>query len=253
MKRIIISTDSINVYGYRLLSAGCDLSLYTVNPVLLYMHERGIIIGKIKDIKIENGQITGEPEFAPTNLGKEKQLLYEQGFLNMASVWAEPVEWSEDTTLMLTGQTGPTVTKWILKETSLVDVAGNKDCIRLVHSDGSEFKLSDFQQSLNIKDSQMKKIALFFKLSDSASEDAILTEAQKLADTNADLSQKLAAKTTEATTLAADNKKLSDQIAAGKLADFEKLLNDPKKKLTDGQKATYKKLLKPAPMPLPKL
>lgn len=241
MRRIILSTDSVNVYGYRLLSDGCDLSLFTVNPVLLYMHERGVIIGKWKDVKIENGQITAEPVFAKTAKGKEAQQLYEEEMLNMASVWAEPIEWSEDTSLMIPGQTGATVTKWILKEASLVDVAGNKDCVKLVNNDGSEFKLSDLKKPLKT-DSEMKKIALFLKLSDSASEDAILEAVQRVHTEHADLTQKLADKTTEATGLATENKSLKEQIKARKLADFDALLNDPAKKLTDAQKATYKKL-----------
>lgn len=242
MRRIIISTGSVNVYGYRLISDGCDLGLFEHNPVLLYMHERGLIIGKWRDIKIENGHITAEPVFAKTDKAKECQQLYEDEMLNMASVWAEPIEWSEDAALMLPGQTGPTVTKWILKEASLVDVAGNKDCIKLVHNDGSEFKLSDFQKPIFNNNSNMKKIALFFKLSDSASEDAVMAEVQKLADTNGDLAKKLADKATEATNLAAENAGLKKQIEDGRKAEFQKLLDNPAKKLTDSQKATYLKL-----------
>lgn len=50
-KRIIISDESVNCYGTWVKTDGVDISQYERNPVLLWMHWRGIIIGCIKDIK----------------------------------------------------------------------------------------------------------------------------------------------------------------------------------------------------------
>ena len=40
MKEVIISTEAVNSYGSRVLTAGIDLSQYERNPVLLWMHRR---------------------------------------------------------------------------------------------------------------------------------------------------------------------------------------------------------------------
>lgn len=58
-----ISNDSLNSYGTRVLTAGMDVEQYMRNPVLLYMHERGSVIGYVKDIRIENDEVTGELVF----------------------------------------------------------------------------------------------------------------------------------------------------------------------------------------------
>lgn len=62
-KRIVISDESVNCYGTWISTAGMDISQYEKNPVLLWMHWRGVIIGCIKDVKKEEGRVTGEPYF----------------------------------------------------------------------------------------------------------------------------------------------------------------------------------------------
>ena len=51
-KRVRISNDRINCYGTRVLTSGLDISQYEKNPVLLYMHQRGTVIGRVKNIKM---------------------------------------------------------------------------------------------------------------------------------------------------------------------------------------------------------
>lgn len=53
MKRVRISNNSLNSYGSRVLTEGMDVQQYCRNPVLLYMHERGNVIGYVKDLKVE--------------------------------------------------------------------------------------------------------------------------------------------------------------------------------------------------------
>ena len=57
-RRVRISNDSLNSYGSRVLTAGMNVEQYCRNPVLLYMHERGNVIGYVKDLKSENGEVT---------------------------------------------------------------------------------------------------------------------------------------------------------------------------------------------------
>lgn len=62
-ERVRISNESVNCYGTRILTSGIDLAQYQRNPVLLYMHERGKVVGLVKDLKVEGQDVTGELVF----------------------------------------------------------------------------------------------------------------------------------------------------------------------------------------------
>ena len=57
-KRVRISNDRLNSYGTRVLTSGMDTEQYSRNPVLLYMHERGNVIGYVKDLEVKDGEVT---------------------------------------------------------------------------------------------------------------------------------------------------------------------------------------------------
>ena len=48
MARIRISDETLNCYGTWIRTEGVDLAQYQKNPVMLWMHWRGVIIGTIK-------------------------------------------------------------------------------------------------------------------------------------------------------------------------------------------------------------
>lgn len=52
-KRARLTDDSLNTHGGRVMTAGIELAQYERNPVLLYMHERGKVIGYIKDLEYD--------------------------------------------------------------------------------------------------------------------------------------------------------------------------------------------------------
>lgn len=62
-KRVRISNESVNSYGTRVLTSGINIEQYNRNPVLLYMHERGQVIGLVRDLRVENDELTGELVF----------------------------------------------------------------------------------------------------------------------------------------------------------------------------------------------
>ncbi len=68
-KEFVISTSRVNCYGTRVLTGGIDLEQYTKNPVLLYMHRRGIfgdntlVLGSTVNIRIDGDRLIGEPDF----------------------------------------------------------------------------------------------------------------------------------------------------------------------------------------------
>lgn len=141
MKRVRISNDSLNDYGSRVLTKGMNVAQYQRNPVLLYMHERGNVIGYVKDVKVENDEVTGELVFDEvTELSKRCKKQFEFGSIRMVSAGIDILELSEKPDVLLQGQTCPTVTKSKLFEVSLVDVGANDDAI-VMRKDGEQVTL----------------------------------------------------------------------------------------------------------------
>lgn len=187
MKRVRITNESLNSYGFRVLTAGVDTTQYQRNPVLLYMHERGKIIGYMKDLRVENGEITGEPVFdEATELSRQCKKQFEVGSLRMVSCGLDPIETSDAAELLVEGQTRPTLTKCRLVEVSLVDIGANDDAI-VMKGDGTVIELGkDGDCTLPLLNNQLKEetmdlkaIALKLGLAETADESAIL---QKIAE-----------------------------------------------------------------------
>ena len=140
-KRVRISNESLNSYGTRVLTAGMNVEQYNRNPVLLYMHERGQVIGYVKDLKVEGGEVTGELMFdEATELSRRCKKQWEFGSLKMVSAGIDILELSEAPEHLVQGQTSPTISKSKLFEVSLVDIGANDDAIRL-HKDGKRIEL----------------------------------------------------------------------------------------------------------------
>jgi len=135
-KRVRLTNDRLNSYGYRVLTEGVDMEQYERNPILLYMHNRGQVIGVVKDLKRENGEITGELAFdEATELSRQCRKQWEFGSLRMVSIGFNVIETSDAPEHIAAGQRFPTVTRSQLHEVSLVDIGANNDAIRL-YKDG---------------------------------------------------------------------------------------------------------------------
>lgn len=142
-KRVRISNESVNCYGTRILTSGMDLTQYQRNPVLLYMHERGTVVGMVKDVKVEGTDVTGELVFdEATDLSKQLKKQWEFGSLKMVSANIQIVETSDDKTQLAEGQTRPTITRSKLFEVSVVDIGGNDDALVLSSEDGKKISLA---------------------------------------------------------------------------------------------------------------
>ena len=140
-KRVRITNESVNSYGFRVLTDGIDLEQYRRNPVLLYMHERGNVIGYVKDLQAGGGEVSGELVFdEASELSRRCKKQYEVGSLRMVSIGLDPKETSDAKELLLEGQTRPTVTKSKLVEVSLVDIGANDDAI-VMKNDGQRVEL----------------------------------------------------------------------------------------------------------------
>lgn len=183
-KKVRISNSSLNCYGTRVLTSGVDLTQYKRNPVLLYMHRRGLVIGRMENIRVEGDDIVGEPffdEVTPESQQYKKQ--WDAGTLKMVSANFDIIALSDDSNDLLPGQYRPTVTKSKLTEVSIVDIGGNDDAIVLTH-EGKELKLAAGEQNdfLPLLDNSknegqmkdLKAIALALGLPETAEEKEIL-------------------------------------------------------------------------------
>lgn len=180
-KRVRITNDSLNSYGTRVLTSGMDTAQYRRNPVLLFDHRRGDVIGLVKDLRTEGNEITGELVFdEATELSVRCKKQYEFGSLRMVSVGIDIKETSDDPRLLVEGQTRPTITKSKLVEVSLVDIGSNDDAI-VLHKDGERITLGKdgecplplLNNQPNNQKMEKKQIALLLGLPETADEAAI--------------------------------------------------------------------------------
>lgn len=195
--RVRLTNDTLNSYGYRVLTDGVDITQYERNPILLYMHNRGKAIGLIKDIKKENGEITGELAFdEATELSTQCKKQWDFGSLRMVSIGFEVIETSDAVELIVPGQRYATVTKARLIEVSLVDIGANNDAIRL-HKDGQLITLSEggdcplprlnHKPTNNQPQMDIKTLALTLGLPETADEAAVNAKLAELKTANDDV------------------------------------------------------------------
>lgn len=215
--RVRISNERLNSYGTRVLTSGLDLTQFKRNPVLLYMHERGKVIGLVKDIEVEDGEVSGELVFdEATELSRQCKKQFEFGSLKMVSAGLDVLELSSDSDLLAEGQTKKTVTKSKLYEVSVVDIGSNDDAL-VLRKDGKTLNLydnpctvewleisEDYEKNKSTNKSEremeLKKLALQLGLQEGAVE--------------ADVEQKLG----ELLSLAKENEELKKEKAALELS-----------------------------------
>ena len=189
-KRVRISNERLNSYGPRVLTSGMDVAQYSRNPVLLYMHERGEVIGYVKDVAVEGDEVTGELMFdEATELSRRCKKQWEFGSLKMVSAGLDILELSESPEHLVAGQTSPTITKSKLFEVSLVDIGANDDAI-ILRREGRQITMGKDSESplpkLNIhkkkegKEMEIKTIALQIGLPETATEAEVIRKLSEL-------------------------------------------------------------------------
>jgi hypothetical protein len=200
-KRVRITNDGLNDYGGRVLTSGMDISRYEKNPVLLYMHNRGQVIGCLKDIKREGDAITAELDFDEvTELSKQCKKQWDYGSLKAVSVGIDILEMSDETQYIMPGQTAATVTKCRLYEVSLVDIGSNEDAL-VLRKDGKLVTLGKGSNPLpsiktqNRKEMDIKTLAHQLGLPETADEAAVTAKIDALLAAEKSNAELLKAKT----------------------------------------------------------
>ena len=199
--RVRLTNDSLNSYGTRVLTDGLDIEQYNRNPVLLWMHQRGQVIGTVTDLMREHGEITGLLNFdEASELSQRCKKQWEFGSLRMVSVGIDILEWSNDPYLAVEGQTMATITKSKLTEVSVVDIGANDDAIRLNYQ-GQQLNLSaggacplpslynqsNQPQSTYPTEMDTKVLALKLGLPEGADETAIYAKIDEIKATSAEV------------------------------------------------------------------
>lgn len=232
MKRIVISDESINSYGFWVVTDGIDTTAFQKNPVMLWNHNRDghgtvnaqLPIGFWKDLRVENGVLTGEPVFDETDefAVKIKQK-YESGVLNACSMGFMPLEWSDAPEMLKEGQTVATVTRCRMLEASICDIPSNANATVVLYDENSKtINLSDLPNKAigpKINHINMKEIALKLGLAENADPQACVDAIQLKDDQIATLK-------TENATLKAKVKGFEKAEAEARKQEVTKLLDD---------------------------
>ncbi len=146
----LLSDESINSYGTRVLTDGIQLDDYKRNPVVLWNHIRAwsdkedqvLPIGKVVKIWKDGDKLYGDIEFdAKDAFAVKIANKVEQGIIRACSISISVITTSEDEAVLVHGQTRPTVMESRLREVSVVDIPANKNCVRLF-DDGTGAELS---------------------------------------------------------------------------------------------------------------
>lgn len=232
MKRIVISDESLNCYGFWILTSGIVLDAFNKNPVMLWNHNRDesgsvnaqLPIGYWKDLRVEDGKLTAEPVFDETDeFAVRIKKKYEAGVLNACSMGFRVIEWSEDPKMLKQGQTVATVTKCLLLEVSICDIPANANAtVVLYDSDNKIINLSGLPGSaigpkVNIK--MPKEIALKLGLDENASPQDVMNAIQSK-------DEEIASLKSEKATLEAKVKSYEDFEAAARKQEAVTLLDE---------------------------
>lgn len=274
-RTFLVSDASINSYRCRVFLSGGDTTAFESNPVMLYMHERGRVIGKWTNLKRDGDNLFADPVF---NLKDQKPLggadigqQVEDGFLNAASIGIVILRAEYNETLDCYD-----ILEWRLQEISIVDVGANANALQLYDQAGEpihELKLAQYLQTFraqtadaptaNVPDPtqteirvpelqtphpphmELKQMALSMGLPETATEAQVTAKAAELLGASTELAaiknQLAAAKTKEAKDLV-DAAFSDKRISEPQKAVWEGLFKSDH----DGAKAALATIPKPA-------
>lgn len=125
MNQFVLSDESVNSYGLRVLTPGINLELFKRNPVMYYNHdrERGVI-GKWVDLRVDVDKLIGTPVFDEEDEFATKiKRKVENGFIKSASIGL-------DAKSMRVNKEDEVVSCTML-ECSICDIPSNKNALVL--------------------------------------------------------------------------------------------------------------------------
>ena len=119
----LVSDESENSHGFKVLTEGIDITQFEKNPIMLYMHERPTIIGMWKNLRKEDGKLYADAVFdTESEKGGEVARQVEKGFLRGASIGI---------TYQKEYLKNGVLEKCRLFEISIVDIGSNPNALKL--------------------------------------------------------------------------------------------------------------------------
>ena len=253
-KSFLVSDESINTYRCRVLSSGGDTTAFESNPVMLYMHQRGNVIGRWENVRLEKGAWFADPVFDTDDngLGRDIGGKVGRGFLKAASIGIQILEAAYNELLECYD-----IIRWVLQEISIVDVGANANALQFYNQAGEPLdqlqlasQLATFKPTTDQptpKPMELKTMALAMGLPETATEKEVETAALKLS-AEAGYKEKFeqlqttlaAAKVSDATTLV-DGAIADKRISADTKDNYLKLFAAD----FDAAKGILEKLTKP--------
>lgn len=249
----LISDESVNSYGTRVLTAGIRTGDYLKNPVVLWNHIRAwndktdqvLPIGKVVRLWAESDKLYAEVEFDQNDeFAKKIEAKVAAHIINACSIGIAVVTTSEDSGVIVQGQSRPTIIECRLRELSIVDIPANKNCVRL-YDDGTGAELTfaagqdNFllpllknQNNMNLKDDVMALLGL-----KEADDKAVVKHITDLMNGN----KETATLRERVTTLEGELKTYRDKDAAARQAEIVSLVDGAikERKITAGEREDY--------------
>lgn len=177
----LVSDETVNTYGFRILTDGIDTARFEKNPIMLYMHENPIIIGRWENLVKKDGKLFADAVFDEED-PKAKEIMgkVDRGFLKATSlgVFFEPSSRLKD-------DKGDFIEKCELIEISIVSIPSNANAVKM-YNDNFE----TVQLKLN-EISEVNTIAQLFKLPNTSTQKEVMTFVTNLKSENETFKSKL--------------------------------------------------------------
>jgi len=238
----LVSDESVNSAGFRILTSGIDFTDFLKNPVMLWKHERYdnrlLPIGRWENLRVENGALLADAIFDDKDdFARQIATKVEKGIINACSIGIEVIATSSESKYLLPGQTRETVTRCTLLEISLVDLPGNRNSVRLYDAGSKSIHLSHQELMIpflkpHIMDTLKTKLGLQITATEAEVEkhveqlvnqfhelqEEVKTLKQKLSDLNRQRAEELVNEAIASARITASQKEKMVNMA---LADFE--------------------------------
>lgn len=210
-KSFVLHDESVNTRGFRMLTSGANLDEFKKNPVMLLMHnDWSMPIGRWENIRVEGNTIMADPVFDEEDeRALEVKGKVDRDFIRMASIGSwPPEEISEDPIYKVPGQTMPTVTKWTVREASIVTIGANHNAMVFYDREtGQPIDLNNPSELIKLMDKKIDVLPNKKKMEE-------LNQILNLADTATDADRTAAINSiiADRDRLKADNVTLTDRI-----------------------------------------
>jgi HK97 family phage prohead protease len=152
-KTFILSDSSkVNSFGFKIDFAGMDITRFESNPVMLYRHDYGQLIGKWEGLRKEEDKLIATAVFdAEDPVGKAIEGKVSRGFLKGCSIGIRITD-------IAVGDKYDTVTGCELIEASIVPVPSDAGAVVLYDENRKELNYKDIKLHFNNNKTNTKKM-----------------------------------------------------------------------------------------------